>query len=527
VVVVEKKVIVQRGIYRDSIALMKVSSALSKVKGVTQAAVVMATELNKKLLGEIGFRDSEIERATPDDLIVALEASDSLSLSNAVEETNRLLSNAVTLPSSGSSPTSLIEALEIMPDANLALISVPGRYARREAMRALERGLNVFLFSSNVSRSDEVELKRVAKSKNLLVMGPDCGTAIINGTVLGFGNGIRRGPIGIVSASGTGLQEVSTLIHHAGLGVSNAIGTGTGDVSEEVGGMTMIQGIKLLEEDSETKVIVVISKPPARQAVEAVIDTLKSYRKPVVLNFIGTRAEFVGQEGIRSALTLEEASEVACELSGVKVQRDDSNLEGLISLAELERTKLKAEQRYVRGLFAGGTLCYESQVILRPILGAVFSNSPLSQEYKIEGDGESKMHTCIDMGAEEFVVGRAHPMIDYTLRKRRLLREALDPETAVILLDVELGYGSNLDPAGELLPVIGEAWKRAKEGDRHVSIVASVVGTELDPQGLDRQKKELSDAGVLVAKSNAEATRLSALIATRGATFEKLYGTVI
>ena len=256
------KVIVKKSTYRDSISLMKISNSISKLPGITQAAVVMATELNRRVLSEAGFVDAAIGRAASNDMIVAIEAKEAASLDAALTETEKLLSPGEKPAGEKAPPTSLEEALELIPDANLAVISVPGQFAKREAMQALARGLNVFLFSSNVSREEEVELKKVAKEKRLLLMGPDCGTSIINHKVLGFGNMIREGTIGLVSASGTGLQEVTTLIHKAGLGISQAIGTGGGDLSEQVGGITMIQGFELLEADEQTKVIVLISKPP-------------------------------------------------------------------------------------------------------------------------------------------------------------------------------------------------------------------------------------------------------------------------
>jgi len=405
--------------------------------------------------------------------------------------------------------------LELLPDANLAVISVPGQFAKREAMRALARGLNVFLFSSNVSREEEVELKNAAKEKRLLLMGPDCGTSIINHKVLGFGNAIREGTIGLVSASGTGLQEVTTLIHKAGLGISQAIGTGGGDLSEQVGGITMIQGLELLEADEQTKVIVLISKPPAPGTMEKVLEVARRCRKPVVVNFLGggVSPRMLGK--LRPANTLDDAARVACELAGLKPRVAVGIIpRETISIALAEHKKLARSQQYIRGLFSGGTLCYESETVLQPLLGEVFSNAPIKPENKVPGDAPSKKHACIDMGAEEFVEGRAHPMIDFSLRNMRILQEARDSETAVILIDVELGYGSNADPAGQLVPVIQKAKGLAKEAGRHLPVVASVVGTEGDFQGLASQEKALSDAGVLIMPSNAQATRVSALIAS-------------
>jgi FdrA protein len=509
------KVIVKKSTYRDSISLMKISNTISKLPGIAQAAVVMATELNRRVLSEAGFMDAVIGQAANDDMIVAIQAKDACSLNSALTETEKLLSPVEKPQGEEAPPTSLEEALGLLPDANLVAISVPGQFAKREAMGALARGLNVFLFSSNVSREEELELKKVAKEKGLLLMGPDCGTSIINHKVLGFGNVIREGTIGLVSASGTGLQEVATLIHKSGLGISEAIGTGGGDLSEEVGGITMIQGIGLLEADKQTRVIVLISKPPALGTMEKVLEVARRSRKPIVVNFLGAAVSPSMLGKLRASNTLEDAAGVAGELAGMKPQGATGLIsEEMISVALAEHKKLARRQRYVRGIFAGGTLCYESSSILQPLFGRVYSNAPIKPEDKVLGDAPSKEHSCIDMGSEEFVEGRAHPMIDFSLRNLRILQEARDPETAVILIDVELGYGSNPDPAGQLVPVIQQAKALAKKAGRHLPVVASVVGTEGDFQGLASQEKALSDAGVLIMPSNARATRVSALIAS-------------
>jgi FdrA protein len=509
------RVVVKKATYRDSISLMKISNTVSNLRGVTRAAVVMATELNRRVLSEAGFADAAIGRAASEDMIVAIEAKDAATLGSALAELEKLLSPGERTEGQKAPPSTLEEALKVVPDANLVVVSVPGQFAKREAMQALGKGLNVFLFSSNVSREDEVELKRVAKQKRLLMMGPDCGTSIINHKVLGFGNVIREGTIGLVSAAGTGLQEVTTLIHKAGLGISQAIGTGGGDLSEEVGGTTMIQGIELLEADNKTKVIVLISKPPAPGVAEKVLEVARRSKKPVVVNFLGADISPRMLGRLRIANTLNDAAKIACELAGTRPKVAFGIIsEEAASFALAEHAKLANSQQYIRGLFSGGTFCYESQRVLQPLFGEVYSNAPIKSDYKISGDDPSKKHTCIDMGAEEFVQGRAHPMIDFSLRNTRILQEAGDPETAVILIDVELGWGSNADPAGQLVPVIRQAKSLASGAGRHLVFVASVVGTEGDFQGLASQEKTLSAAGVIIMPSNAQATKVSALIAS-------------
>jgi len=517
------RTIIKEGTYRDSIALMKVSNEVSKFKGVSQAAVVMATTLNKRFLVEAGFKEGGIEKAGPDDLVIAIEAESKEVIESAASKVEEILSSTEHPEGESIHPKTLSSALRKTPDANLALISVPGRFAKREAMNAIEGGLDVFLFSSNVPREDELELKEAAKARNLLVMGPDCGTSIIRGTVLGFGNVVRQGSIGIVSASGTGIQQVSTLIHAGGLGISNAIGTGGNDLSEKVGGITTIEGIRLLQDDEDTKVIVVISKPPSPRTSAKVLRAVRRSRKPVIINFLGGDAHDKGTN--TKAKTLEDAANIASAL--IRRRKPDahpfSNPEGGVkTLALSESSRLSNTQKYIRGLYSGGTLCYEAQVVLTPLVGEVFSNTPLRPRNEIDAN-TSKENTCIDMGSDEFVVGRPHPMIDYSLRRNRIVREASDAETAVILLDVVLGYGSNPNPAGELASAVVSAKKLARGAKRYLSVVASLIGTSEDPQDIHEQAKTLSSAGVVLMPSNAQAARFAALVASRGAARGELF----
>src|SRR3989442_13459078 len=519
------KVSGQQGKHRDSVTPMKVPNEVSKSKGVSRAAVLMATPLNKRFLTDAGFKGSEVENAGPDDLILAIEAASEEVLESSVSRVEKMLSSRESMGAEEIRPRTLASAVKAMPDANLALISIPGRFAKREAMNALESGLDVFLFSSNVSRDDEVELKEAAKARSLLVMGPDCGTSIINGVVLGFGNVVRRGSVGIVSASGTGVQQVSTLLDDEGLGISHAIGTGGNDLSEKVGGMTTMEGIRLLEEDEGTKVIVLISKPPGAKTSAKVLNAARRSSKPVIVNFLG-EGDAGANKQVRAA-TLEDAARMASGF--VRGKKTDprpfsDSKSRVMSLAQSESSGMSKKQRYVRGLYSGGTLCYESQVVLSPLIGEVFSNAPLKPESRIEDTNVSRKNTCVDMGSEEFVVGRPHPMIDYSLRKNRILQEARDPETAVVLLDVVLGYGSNKDPARALRPTIVSAKKLAGAGGRNISVVASIIGTREDPQDIDKQAKELASAGVVLMPSNAQAARFAALVSSKGAVGRKLFG---
>jgi FdrA protein len=363
------------------------------------------------------------------------------------------------------------------------------------------------LFSDNVPIEAEVALKRRAAEAGRLVMGPDCGTALVGGAALGFANRVRRGSIGIVGAAGTGIQEVTSLIHRGGGGISHAIGTGGRDLKSEVGGATATAGLAALAADPLTEVIVLISKPPSGAVASRLLDAARLTGKPVVVNFIG--AVFQPGERLFPAQTLEETAEVALQVatgSPPHWPRRDA-------LPGQEAIRLAPGQRYVRGLYSGGTLCYETLMLLERYVGAVHSNTPLDPAQMLRSAHRSLAHTVVDLGSDEFTVGRLHPMLDPDTRLQRVLREAEDPEVAVILLDVVLGYGAHTNPAGALSPVIREARARARAAGRWLCVVASICGTEDDPQGYDDQVAQLSDAGVLVQSSNAQAAHLAGLIA--------------
>ncbi len=519
-------VIVRKDTYRDSVILMRLSNKVTELDGVLQAGVVMGTPTNKKFLEVLNLLTEEARHATPNDLVIALDTEDEKSMAQALSEVERLLTTRVSRDASKIIPKTLDSALRNMQDANLVIISVPGIYAKREALKALRKGLNVLIFSSNVSLEDELELKQLALEKGLLVMGPDCGTAIINNIVLGFGNIVNKGNIGLVAAAGTGLQQVSTLIHNEGFGISQAIGTGGNDLSKTVGGIMMIEGIKRLEQDAETKVIVLISKPPNQEISEKVLKIASQSSKPVVVNFLGGDIKNFESQGYNAAKTLEDAATTACALvQGKKALKKIFTVsrEEILSIAKTEWDKMSANQKFVRGLYTGGTLSYEALILITPLLKEIFSNSPLKPHLKLVDSNLSKNHTCVDMGAEEFVIGRPHPMIDYTLRNQRIINEGNDPETAVILLDVVLGYGSHNNPAAELISPINAVKANAERNGRYISVVASIVGTSLDHQDFQKQYKLLENEGVIIMPSNAQAARLAALIATRGGIQDELF----
>jgi len=498
-----------RNFYRDSVTLMQVSSRLSAVEGIQQASAVMASANNLALLREAGLLKDTIE-ASANDLLIAL-AGDDAAIQSAIAQAEDALNQKP--PSESDTgrrrepPHSLEMGLELMPAANLALISTPGDYATAEARKALRLGLNVMLFSDNVTIADEVALKRYAQAHDLIVMGPDCGTAIINGIPLGFANAVKRGDIGLIGASGTGLQLVSCLIDRMGGGISQAIGTGGHDLSNDVGGITMLQTLSALAQDPVTKAIVLISKPPAPEIAARVLARAAGVGKPVIVNFLGADSASSGATGVTLVKTLEDAAHAAIVAAGRKPECSARKP------VPHDSYPLAASQRYVRGLYSGGTLCYEATLLLGEMLPDVYSNTPVGGARALDNVWHSRGNTLIDLGDDVFTRGRPHPMIDHRLRNERLAVEAQDPQTAVILLDVVLGYGSHSDPASVMAPTIEAASAQAKAAGRHIAVVGFVCGTPTDPQDLVRQEKRLQTAGMQLAGSNAEAARLAARIA--------------
>ncbi len=506
-----------KNLYRDSVSLMQFSEKLRVLDGIRQASALMASENNISLLVEAGLLSQTVP-ASPNDLMIVVEGRDGASVDAALEQAEAMLKAKST--ESGESgvrsvpPRSIEMGLESMSSANFVLISTPGEYAAAEARKALQLGLHVMMFSDNVSMEEEISLKQYAREHNLLVMGPDCGTAIINGVPLGFANVVRRGDIGVVAASGTGLQQVTCLIDRLGGGITQAIGTGGHDLKSEVGGITMLQGIAALAADPKTKVILLVSKPPSPDVMKKVLEKAEGSGKPVVAIFIGADPASVTHGNILGVKTLEDAAVAAVKLSkGKKVGKFSNKLPAKYAgMAKPLARKLKKTQKYVRALFSGGTFCYENLLLMSEELGGVYSNIPLKKEDKLKDVWRSQAHTAIDLGDDLFTQGRPHPMIDFRLRNERIIQEVKDPSTAVILLDVVLGHGSNMNPAGELISAILQAQKVAAKAKRKVIFVGFVCGTETDPQNLARQEEWLSEVGVILTESNAQAARLAAAI---------------
>ena len=496
---------------------MRVSQVLCGLNQVKQAIVAMGTDANKRVLNEAGLLTDAATAAGATDLMIVVDAESDGAAHSAFEEADRILSaNIRPAGISGAVEAPLRtqeQARRRQADANLMLISVPGPYAALEAAKALHAGMHVFLFSDNVTREEELALKKLACAKGLLMMGPGCGTAVINSVALAFANVLKRGPVGIVGASGTGLQELTTLVNRAGAGISHAIGVGGRDLSESIGGLMTLQALSMLAADTETRLIALISKPPHPSVTPKILDAARATGKPIVVNFLGEhRAEV--QDGIHFTTTIANTAEVILrQVHGEGKNYYELDAGEFTRLVDGERQQLKSGQRYLRGLFSGGSLCDEAMDIAHSQLGGIYSNIPLSPEWALEDAWRSREHSCIDMGEEEFTRGRPHPMIDLRLRQERLLKEADDPEVAVILLDVVIGYGAHDDPAGVLSESIRAAKSKAAAAGRYLSVVAHVCGTAQDPQGLDRQERDLRQSGALVMPTNAQAAQIAAAIA--------------
>lgn len=513
------KLAVRKNAYYDSVTLMLISKDLKKMDGVREALVGMGTELNLEIARNIGLVTPELDGGvTGNDFFVAIDCENDEAFLAAQDRVEELLSKKTDQQAVAYSPPTLEGALLQDPALNMALISVPGKFAAEVAQGCLDRGIHVMLFSDNVTVEEEKALKDYAAPRGLLVMGPDCGTAIINDVPLAFANVTPRGGIGMVCASGTGAQEVCSLIAQFGCGVSQLIGTGGRDLKREIGGVMMRQGLEALIDDPDTKVIVLVSKPPAKEVASIILAVAAGANKPVVVCFIGGDRAEIESKGLVAAASLEDAAYKAVALLRGEPVTDFTGFtmggEAAEALACGIVENMAEGQRYVRGLYTGGTLCDEAMKLMAGSLGHIYSNIPLRAEDRLENArfGKSRAHTCLDFGDDEFTVGRPHPMIDPSLRAERVLAEGADPETAVILCDCVIGYGSHEDPAADLAEAITHAKAGAEKEGRHLCCVCAVCGTEGDPQRLSVTRKKLMDAGAVVLPSNAQAARFALLV---------------
>jgi FdrA protein len=489
---------VRRGAYYDSVSLMQVSKAVREAPGISAALVAMATDLNTDLLAGMGFTVDE--GVGPNDMLVAIRGEDEA----AIEAGRSALDAALAgLKAAGASaggfgdapPPRTLGTAAARSGANLALISVPGANAFVDAMDAVTSGVSVVLFSDNVSVEQEIVLKDAAATADVLVMGPDCGTAVVAGVALGFANLVRAGSVGLVAASGTGAQQVMCLLDIAGVGMSHCLGVGGRDLSSAVGGRSTRQALAALAADPSTESIIVVSKPPAADVLTAIQAYAATLGKPVHWATLGH-----GRPDLTAAV------EAALATSADGIPAWPQWLAETPAVASIE-TKAKRTNGFLRGLFCGGTLADEAMIVASERLGPIRSNIPLSPELALGPDLGSDSHLVIDFGDDRLTRGRPHPMIDPSLRLERIAVEGDDPTCAVLLLDLVLGFGSHPDPADELAAAIAAARKAAAAGGRELPVVVSLIGVENDPQGLTSCAKTLQASGASVFVSNAQATR--------------------
>lgn len=512
---------IKKNTYYDSVTLMLITKEIKKMPKVRQVIVGMGTELNKELSENLGLANDDIRALTPSDFFIVAESDEENAIDIIVKKVDELLNTKGENNDSQREykPTTLSAAVKHLEGANMAIISLPGKYAADEAKKALNNNLHVMLFSDNVTVEEEIELKQIGREKGLLVMGPDCGTAIINGAPLCFANVVRRGDIGVVGASGTGTQEVCVIIDKMGGGVSQVIGTGGRDLKSEVGGIMMIEGFKALIQDEGTKVIVLISKPPAPEVAEKILNMVNTTDKPVVACFIGGNRGVIENKGAYSCVNLEDAARKSVLLSKGKKIDDfigftllDAEIEEIV---QRECRKISSGQKYLRALYTGGTLADEAMKMLGREGYRIYSNIPLWPELRLVDVHKSFKHTCVDLGDDDFTVGKPHPMIDPVARVERLPVEAQDDEVAIVLMDFVLGYGSNVDPAGEMLQAIIDAKKSMENKNKYLCVIGYICGTEMDPQGYKYQCEKLEKTGVILMPSNAQAVKLCSLILGR------------
>ncbi|HBK0428248.1 TPA: acyl-CoA synthetase FdrA [Staphylococcus pseudintermedius] len=488
--------IIKENTYQDSIVLMLLSNKLNSIDGVKKVSVMMGTPANKDIFRVSGLGSDELDQANPNDIVVVIDTEDEAKVTEVDEMVEATLKgeNSVDATSNEQEAHNWKRAMELANNPNMALISIPGQYAAMEAENALNEGLHVFMFSDNVPKADELRLKEMAHEKGLLVMGPDCGTGIIHSVPLAFTNIVKEGNIGLVGASGTGIQEVTTIIDRERTGVTNAIGTGGRDLSTEIGAITMLDSIKALNQDPQVKVITVISKPPAKEVKDRVLNVLRNIEKPVVTLFLGDKPTY-HEPGIYHAYTLEEAARVSVQLSNGEVPNFKPSI-----LTDID-VNFAEGQIGIKGFYSGGTLAYEAAMLINHTLKNTKSEKQEGYMLKTEA------HAVIDLGDDIYTQGKPHPMIDPEKRIEMLEASIEDETTAVILLDDVIGNGSHDDMATELAPTISKAIQHAKDRGSNIVVLATVVGTEQDHQGYQQQIDILKRAGAVICETNDQMVR--------------------
>ncbi|NCB71150.1 MAG: FdrA family protein [Clostridia bacterium] len=501
---------IEKNRYIDSLDTLSMTAVLNEMDGITTGLIGMANKVFKGMASEMGFNTEEIIEAGESDFVVVADAVSQEHFAKAVSSV--LEKNSAERGGDASQKYTTIDAaVAENGDANLCSISVPGEYALMEVEKALNAGLHCVVFSNNVPLEDERKMKDLAREKGLLCMGPDCGVANINGAALVLSSINNRGPYGIVGASGTGIQHVAAILHEAGSGVSQTIGTGGNDLKEKVGGITMLMGIDALEADPETKYIILISRKPSDAVLEKLLARIADCRKPKVVFFMGCNKEEIEKTGAIWTESLDECAEKALGIEHISFHFESDH--ELKKIADEAVLGLGANQKYIRGAYSGGTYMDEAMRVMWNATGGIWSNAPLTENFKLPDSFKSVANTCIDYGEEEFTLGRPHPAIDPGVRRPAILREAQDEETAVILLDFILTPPGHMDPVGFVIDDIRKAQLQAAKRGGKIIFIASVLGTTADWQDIANQKRKLREAGVLVVSTNYRAAKLASLIA--------------
>lgn len=510
------KTTVMPNCYMDSILILSVSRELMKLPGVRKAVAVMATDMNKTVVDEFGGTTPAVTSAGANDLIISLDCEDGEVIKAAEDKVRELASGKASVQAASAEVEyrSLTAAKKALPEANICIISLPGEYAWAEARTALENDMDLFIFS-DMDEDEELELKRIAHQKGLFVMGPGAGTAVVNGLSIGLMSKVRKGRIGIAAASGSGLQEVAVLVHQLGEGISQAIGVGGHDLSQKVGGIMFLQALDYFASDPDTEVIVLVSKPPHPDTAKKIYAALPK-DKPCVVFFLGGDRNEISKAGAFAPASLEDAAVMAVDLlrgrqpaAGDYTSRVKDELAGL---AAAERARLSPEQKYLRGLFCGGTHSEEAVTLLKGCVTRLHSNISFGGAELLEDRYLSLENSLVDMGDEVFTKGRPHPVMDPSILVDRLIQEAHDPETGVILFDLLYGYAIHPDPVGAIEDALKEVARIEREEGRHICLVASLCGTDIDPQNVAEQARRLREYGVIIQPSNARAALLAGLI---------------
>lgn len=507
--------------------LLKISDSIKRVsRDIREASVIMATPTNKEILMRLGFRPSSVSEAQESDIIIAIRARDQKSAELAVAEVDKLLESPESASKQGDSKARDLEsALGSMPDTNLALLSIPGDHVKDVSIKLVGMGIHQQIFSDHVPVEDELEIKMQAAGRGVLILGPGAGTSIINGKGIGFSNAVKSGPVGIVAAAGTGLQEVATLLDHCGIGVKHGLGVGGNDPKDKIGGIMMMQSIKMLESIPDIGIIGIVSKPPSPSVQEEIVRYIEeNAKKKYVLAFVGGTAgnqkkgDRIVQVNTLASTVLAIARQLGDKQYHQAVAKTYVSPENLMAVLEAEWTKLAPGQKRIRALYTGGTFTYEAEVILGSILAdePIYSNAPILNIKQLDDSFKSQETSIVDLGEEEFTSGRPHPMIDPTVRKYRIADEASDPAVAVLLMDFVLGYGSHPDPVGAVINEIGDAKHTAERAGRHLCVVAHVCGTSGDFQGYMQSIDKLKSAGCIVLPTNALAAVAASAVARRG-----------